>query len=76
MPFLAATSSHEEALELYEAGVRYAIQTEYLASKSFRDIFAREMAKDPKEAFRDLGKEHFEQTKQIQEGMGNIFSLV
>jgi hypothetical protein len=34
------------------------------------------MAKDPKDAFRDLGKEHFEQTKQIQEGMGNIFSLV
>ncbi len=76
VPFLAATSSHEEALELYEAGVRYAIQTEYLASKSFRDLFAQEMAKDPKDAFREVGKEHFEQTKQIQEGMGGIFSLV
>ena len=56
--------------------MRYAIQTEYLASKSFRDLFAQEMDKDPKDAFREVGKEHFEQTKQIQEGMGSIFSLV
>jgi hypothetical protein len=34
------------------------------------------MDKDPKDAFREVGKEHFEQTKQIQEGMGSIFSLV
>jgi Kef-type K+ transport system membrane component KefB len=70
VPFLAATSSHEEALELYEAGVRYAIQTEYLASKSFRDIFATEMEKDPKEAFRQIGQEHQEATKQLKEEAG------
>lgn len=74
VPFLAATSSHEEALEMYENGVRYAIQTEYLASKSFREIFAREMDKDPKDAFREVGKEHLEQIKNIQEGMGAILA--
>jgi len=74
VPFLAATSSHEETLELYEAGARYVIQTEYLAAKSFRDIFETEITKPLKDAFRETGENHFSETKKIQEGLGNAFA--
>jgi Kef-type K+ transport system membrane component KefB len=75
-PFVATTSSHDEALELYEAGVRYVIQTDYLASKSFRKVFEEEMGKSTKEAFLQKGKDHWDATRQIQEDLGAIFKFV
>ena len=74
VPFIAATSSHEETLELYGAGARYVIQTEYLAAKSFRDIFETEETKDRKEAFREVGENHFSETKKLEEELGTTFS--
>ena len=74
VPFIAATSSHEETLELYGAGARYVIQTEYLAAKSFRDIFETEETKDRKEAFREVGENHFSETKKLEEELGAAFS--
>ena len=74
VPFIAATSSHEETLELYGSGARYVIQTEYLAAKAFRDIFESEETKPPNEAFREQGKAHFSETKKLQEGLGVAFS--
>jgi Trk K+ transport system NAD-binding subunit len=74
VPFIAATSSHEETLELYGAGARYVIQTEYLAAKSFRNMFEMEETKQPKEAFREAGESHFSETKKLQEGLGDAFA--
>ena len=74
VPFIAATSSHEETLELYGSGARYVIQTEYLAAKAFRDIFESEETKPPNEAFREQGKTHFSETKKLQEGLGVAFT--
>ena len=76
VPFIAATSSHEETLELYGAGARYVIQTEYLAAKSFRNMFEMEETKQPKEAFREAGENHFSETKKLQEGLGEAFAKV
>jgi len=76
VPFIAATSSHEETLELYGAGARYVIQTEYLAAKSFRNMFEIEENKQPKEAFREVGENHFSETKKLQEGLGEAFAKV
>ena len=74
VPFIAATSSHEETLELYGSGARYVIQTEYLAAKAFRDIFESEENKPPNEAFREQGETHFSETKKLQEGLGVAFT--
>jgi Kef-type K+ transport system membrane component KefB len=74
VPFIAATSSHEETLELYGAGARYVIQTEYLAAKTFRNIFETEETKPPKDAFREIGENHFSDTKKLQEGLGSAFA--
>ena len=76
VPFLAATSSHEETLELYGAGARYVIQTEYLAAKAFRNIFETEETKPRIEAFREIGENHFSETKKLQEGLGETFANV
>ncbi len=76
VPFLAATSSHEETLELYGAGARYVIQTEYLAAKAFRNIFEAEETKPKNEAFREIGEHHFSETKKLQEGLGETFANV
>ena len=75
VPFIAATDSHEETLELYEAGVRYVIQTEYLAAESFREIFAEQMKKG-EQAFKELGAAHHLKIKQMREKMESIFHLV
>ncbi len=74
VPFIAATSSHDETLELYASGARYVIQTEYLAAKAFRDIFESEENKPPNEAFREQGEAHFSETKKLQEGLGVAFT--
>jgi len=74
VPFIAATSSHEETLELYGSGARYVIQTEYLAAKAFRDIFESEETKPQNEAFLEQGKVHFSETKKLQEGLGVAFT--
>lgn len=75
VPFIAATDSHKEALELYEKGVRYVIQTEYLAALSFRRILEDELKKEA-EAFMEIGKVHYEETKRIEESMAKIFKLI
>ncbi len=75
VPFIAATDSHAETLELYEAGVRYVIQTEYLAAESFREIFAEQMKKG-EQAFKELGAAHHLKIKQMREKMKSIFHLV
>ena len=74
VPFIAATSSHDETLGLYGSGARYVIQTEYLAAKAFRNIFESEETKPPNEAFREQGKAHFSETKKLQEGLGVAFT--
>ncbi len=76
VPFIAATSSHEETLELYEAGARYVIQTDFLAAKSFRGLFEQEVDKPLPEAFAELGKTHWDETRKIKEGMGALFATV
>jgi aspartyl-tRNA synthetase len=76
VPFIAATSSHEETLELYEAGARYVIQTDFLAAKSFRSLFEQEVDKPLTEAFSELGKAHWDETRKIKEGMGALFATV
>lgn len=68
IPFLAATSSHQETLELYDAGARYVIQTEYLAAKSFRQVFEQEVEKPITEAFVEAGRQSLLETKKLLEG--------
>ena len=75
VPFIATTDSHEETLELYESGVRYVIQTEYLAAESFRKLFAQEVDKGG-EAFKAVGVAHYEKTKQLQQEIAPIFRLI
>jgi hypothetical protein len=75
VPFIATTDSHEETLELYENGVRYVIQTEYLAAESFREIFAQEVEKGD-QAFKEIGVAHRTQIEQLKQKMHSIFRLV
>ncbi|MCH7477811.1 MAG: cation:proton antiporter [SAR324 cluster bacterium] len=75
VPFIAATDSHEETLELYEAGVRYVIQTEYLAAESFREIIAQQMKKG-EQAFKELGVDHHSKIRELKEKLEHIFRLV
>ena len=76
LPFLAVTTSHEDSLKLYESGVRYVVQTDQLASKTFRDIFADEIDKPAHESFVEEGKNHWKDTRSIRDGLGDIFKLV
>ncbi|GIT73691.1 MAG: hypothetical protein Ct9H300mP28_35050 [Pseudomonadota bacterium] len=55
---------------------RYVIQTEYLAAKAFRNIFETEETKPRIEAFREIGENHFSETKKLQEGLGETFANV
>ena len=75
VPVVAATDSHEEALELYENGVRYVIQTEYLAAESFRKIYAEEIGKGGK-AFEEIGAAHLGKIRELQLKLERIFRLV
>ena len=76
LPFLAVTSSHEDSLKLYESGVRYVVQTDQLASKTFRGIFADEIDKPAHESFVEEGSIHWKDTRSIRDGLGDIFKLV
>ena len=76
LPFLAVTSSHEDSLKLYESGVRYVVQTDQLASKTFRGIFADEIDKPAHESFVEEGSSHWKDTRSIRDGLGDIFKLV
>ena len=76
LPFLAVTSSHEDSLKLYESGVRYVVQTDQLASKTFRGIFADEIDKPAHESFVEKGSSHWKDTRAIRDGLGEIFKLV
>ena len=59
VPFLATTDSRQEALELYEAGARYVIQTDDLAAGRLMDLLNAELSKQDG-AFVELGKNHHE----------------
>ena len=76
LPFLAVTTSHEDSLKLYENGARYVIQTEQLASKTFRGVFAEEIDKPAAESFMEKGSNHWKDTRSIRDGLGEIFKLV
>ena len=76
LPFLAVTTSHEDSLKLYESGARYVIQTEQLASKTFRGVFAEEIDKPAAESFLEKGSSHWKDTRSIRDGLGEIFKLV
>ena len=75
VPYIATTDSYEEALELYDHGIRYVIQTEHLAAESFRDIFTQQID-NGEDAFKDLGQAHYAKIKEIQQRMKQIFRLV
>ena len=76
LPFIAVTPSHEDSLKLYENGARYVIQTEELASKTFRGVFAEEIDKPAVESFLEKGSSHWKDTRSIRDGIGEIFKLV
>ena len=76
LPFIAVTSSHMESLKLYVNGARYVIQTDELASKTFRNIFAEEIDKPISESFVEKGESHWKDTRHIRDGLGEIFKLV
>lgn len=76
LPFLAVTTSHEDSLKLYESGVRYVVQTDQLASKTFRGIFEEEIDKPAHESFVEAGDNHWKNTRSIRDGLGDIFKLV
>ena len=75
-PFVAVTSSHGDSLKLYENGTRYVIQTDELASKTFRNIFSEEIDKPIAESFVEKGESHWKDTRHIRDGLGEIFKLV
>ena len=76
LPFLAVTTSHEDSLKLYESGVRYVVQTEQLASKTFRGVFSEEIDKPVTESFLEKGSSHWKDTRSIRDELGEIFKLV
>ena len=65
VPFIAATSSHQETLDLYGSGARFVIQTEYLAAKSFRQVFEQEAHKPVKDAFVEPGKADLQEVESL-----------
>ncbi len=75
VPFVATTDSYEETLELYQSGVRYVIQTEYLAAVGFRPVFAEEIVKG-REAFREAGRKHQEDLRELESRMDAVFRLI
>jgi hypothetical protein len=74
-PFVAATSSSEEALELYESGVTYVVQTEDLAAREFRRVFDGEMVKG-REAFVEIGRDHRDRLVKAKEDNSKLFFAV
>ena len=76
IPYVAVTTSHEDALVLYEKGLRYVLQTDYVASKSFREVFAEEIDKPAGDSFQDKGAAHWKDTRAIRDGLGEIFKFV
>ena len=76
LPLLAVTSSHENSLKLYESGVRYVVQTDQLASKTFRGVFAEEIDRPSAESFVEKGNRHWKDTRTIRDDLGEIFKLV
>jgi CPA2 family monovalent cation:H+ antiporter-2 len=76
LPLLAVTASHENSLKLYESGVRYVVQTDQLASKTFRGVFAEEIDRPLAESFVEKGNRHWKDTRTIRDDLGEIFKLV
>ena len=74
-PFIAATSSSQEALDLYESGATYVIQTDDLAAQEFRRVFDREIEKGP-EAFVAIGRDHRERLAKAKEENKKLFFAV
>jgi len=47
-----------------------------MASKSFRDVFAKEIDKPGTESFGESGSQHWKDTRAIRDNLGEIFKLV
>ena len=62
VPFIVTTDSRAEALELYENGATYVIQTEDMAAEYTSMLFHENMSK--RDAFVELGKKHFHLLKE------------
>ena len=75
VPFIATTDSHEESLELYDNGVRFVIQTEFIAAESFRQIFSEESQRG-QDAFKELAAIHRAKIISLQKEIKSIFKLV
>jgi len=73
--FIAATDSSAEAIELYGAGATYVIQTEELAARQFRQIFAEEMEKG-EAAFEEHRRAHVEDLERLKEASSKLFYAV
>ena len=71
VPFLAATSSHEETLELYGAGARYVIQTEYLAAKAFVIFLKRKKQNQKTKLSAKLENNIFQKQKNYKKDLAN-----
>lgn len=76
VPFLCASESNENSLELYDSGARFVINPEQSASKSFRQVFEEEIDKPAAESFTVRGESHWKDTREIRDGLGEIFKLV
>ena len=63
IPFIAATDSHKEAVELYENGAAYVIQTEELAAERFQELLSEYGESLDKLA--DNGKSHHKSLQDV-----------
>ena len=63
IPFIAATDSHKEAVELYENGAAYVIQTEELAAERFQELLSEYGESLDKLA--DNGKNHHKSLQDV-----------
>jgi hypothetical protein len=75
VPCLVVTDSHSEAKELYEAGARYAIQTEYTAALSFKKLLSEEIHKSNEEMFVDVGKHDKNMFERLKEQYATLLAL-
>ncbi len=73
--FIASTASLEDAMELYEHGVDYVLETESLAAESFRQILSKQ-EREGKKGFQLLGKQHQQRIQELKNNLGRVFRLV
>ena len=72
VPFIAATDSSAEALELYEAGAAYVIHTDALAAQAMREMFRH---KDFTE-IEAHGRDQYENLKSLKARQPDNFTFI